>query len=115
MEGTASCVERRGRKRDLPAARASRAFLVDAGGHAADFRYFAEGAGGHLFMVTMVDPRRGLLKLIFSPHQAGEVEELLRVMRGAFGITWRAWPSAELPAVGGAQAPGDIPGAEERL
>ena len=45
------------------------------------FRYLLEGGGGHLAMLTVLDPAKGLFKLLFSPHQRGELLELLEGMK----------------------------------
>ena len=41
------------------------------------FRYLLEGGGGHLCMLTVLDPAKALFKLLFSPHQREEVAALL--------------------------------------
>ena len=45
------------------------------------FRYLLEGGGGHLAMLTVLDPKRALFKLLFSPHQREDLLELLAGMR----------------------------------
>ncbi|WP_420538691.1 DUF4911 domain-containing protein [Mailhella massiliensis] len=45
------------------------------------FRYLLEGGGGHLAMLTVLDPKKALFKLLFSPHQREELLELLGGMR----------------------------------
>jgi len=66
----------------LPAAIASDMLLIRiAPGDTGLFRYLLEGGGGHLAMLTVLDPGQALFKLIFSPHQREELEELLSSIR----------------------------------
>lgn len=78
----------------LPAAAESGAFLVrvPSGQAMAMFRYCLEADGHGLAMATVIDPQRGIIKLLFSPHQKGELEELLESLRPELGLEWRPWP-----------------------
>ncbi|WP_298068066.1 DUF4911 domain-containing protein [uncultured Mailhella sp.] len=66
----------------LPAAAASEILLIriapcDTG----LFRYILEGGCGHLTMLTVLDPKAALFKILFSPHQRDEVFRLLDCIR----------------------------------
>ena len=56
------------------------------------FRYLLEGGGGHLAMLTVLDPAKGLFKLLSSPHQRGELLELLEGMRRTVPFEVQTWP-----------------------
>jgi hypothetical protein len=44
-------------------------------------RYLLEGVGGHLAMITVLDPQQGIFKLLSSPHQKDEVQSFLDSIR----------------------------------
>ena len=80
----------------LPAAGASETLLIriaplDTG----LFRYLLEGGGGHLTMLTVLDPRKALFKLLFSPHQREETLALLEGMRRTVPFDVLEWPFKE--------------------
>ena len=54
------------------------------------FRYLLEG--GELTMLTVLDPKLALFKLLFSPHQREEVLALLEGMRQTVPFEVREWP-----------------------
>ena len=56
------------------------------------FRYLLEGGGGHLAMLTVLDPAKGLFKLLFSPHQRGELLEFLEGMKRTVPFEVQDWP-----------------------
>lgn len=56
------------------------------------FRYLLEGGGGHLAMLTVLDPRKALFKLLFSPHQREELVALLEGMRETVPFEMQDWP-----------------------
>lgn len=56
------------------------------------FRYLLEGGGGHLAMLTVLDPAAALFKLLFSPHQKEELLALLESMKSAVPFEVRPWP-----------------------
>lgn len=65
----------------LPVAEYSQMLLIrSAPGDTGLFRYLLEGAGGHLAMLTVLDPRKALFKLLFSPHQREELLAFLESM-----------------------------------
>lgn len=77
----------------LPAAGASEMLLIRiAPRDTGLFRYLLEGGGGHLAMLTVLDPRAALFKLLFSPHQREELEALLESMRKTVPFEVRRWP-----------------------
>ncbi len=68
----------------LPAATFSDTVVIRvAPGDTGLFRYVLEGAGGHLAMLTVLDPKAATFRLLFSPHQSGELFEMLESMRSA--------------------------------
>ena len=56
------------------------------------FRYLLEGGGAHLAMLTVLDPRKALFKLLFSPHQREELFELLEGMQKTVPFEMSPWP-----------------------
>ena len=56
------------------------------------FRYLLEGGGEHLAMLTVLDPAKALFKLLFSPHQRGELLALLEGMRHTVPFEIHDWP-----------------------
>lgn len=56
------------------------------------FRYLLEGGGGHLAMLTVLDPKKALLKLLFSPHQREELRLFLASMEGSVFFQVLEWP-----------------------
>lgn len=83
-----------GRKpRRLPAAVSSEIFLVRiAPRDTGLFRYLLEGGGEHLAMITVIDPGKALLKVLFSPHQREELELLLEGMKRTVPFEFFPWP-----------------------
>ena len=76
----------------LPAASVSEALLIRiAPGDTGLFRYLLEG-GDHLCMLTVLDPKVALFKLLFSPHQREEVMALLDSMRQTVPFEVEEWP-----------------------
>jgi hypothetical protein len=55
------------------------------------FRYLLEG-GDNLAMLTVLDPKKALFKLLFSPHQRGEVRAFLGSMRQTVPFEVQEWP-----------------------
>ena len=55
------------------------------------FRYLLEG-GDQLAMLTVLDPKKALFKLLYSPHQRGELMALLDSMRQTVPFEVEAWP-----------------------
>ena len=85
----------------LPAAGASEMLLIRiAPRDTGLFRYLLEG-GGHLAMLTVLDPRQALFKLLFSPHQREDVLEFLAGMRKTVPFEMQEWPFST-----GGRAPG---------
>ena len=78
----------------LDAAAESEAMLVciPSGAAMAMFRYCLEADGHGLAMATVVDPQRGIVKLLYSPHQREELEEFLGSLQAKLGLEWRPWP-----------------------
>ncbi|HJD96659.1 MAG TPA: DUF4911 domain-containing protein [Mailhella massiliensis] len=56
------------------------------------FRYLLEGGGGHLAMLTVLDPKKALFKLLFSPHQREELFTLLESMGKTVPFDVSDWP-----------------------
>ena len=76
----------------LPAAVASEILLIRiAPGDTGLFRYLLEG-GDHLSMLTVLDPKAALFKLLFSPHQREEVMALLDSIRQTVPFDVQEWP-----------------------
>ena len=70
-----------------PAADRSRVFLIRlAPADAVLFRYLLEGAGGHLAMLTVLDPASALVKLLFSSDQETELRRFLSFVETLFPI-----------------------------
>lgn len=77
----------------LPAAGTSEMLLIRiAPRDTGLFRYLLEGGGGHLAMLTVLDPHAALFKLMFSPHQREELAELLESMHRTVPFDVRPWP-----------------------
>lgn len=77
----------------LPAAGTSEMLLIRiAPRDTGLFRYLLEGGGGHLAMLTVLDPGKALFKILFSPHQREELEELLEGMRQTVPFDVLDWP-----------------------
>ena len=57
------------------------------------FRYLLEG-GDNLAMLTVLDPKKALFKLLFSPHQREELLDFLESMRQAVPFEVQEWPFA---------------------
>ena len=90
----------------LPAARMSEMLLIRiAPRDTGLFRYLMEGGGGHLVMLTVLDPRKALFKLLFSPHQREEVEALLESMRKTVPFDVENWPFPTEPDGGSRRTP----------
>lgn len=87
----------------LPAAAESGVIIVHvpAGQAMAMFRYCLEADGHGLAMATVIDPQRGIIKLLFSPHRKGELEELLESLRPVLGLEWHDRPRPVLGADAG--------------
>ena len=56
------------------------------------FRYLLEGGGEHLAMLTVLEPKTALFKLLCSPHQREELDELLASMRQTVPFEVLEWP-----------------------
>ena len=105
---------RRRRPLALPAARASGMLLIRiAPGDPGLFRYLLEGGGEHLAMLTVLDPKQALFKLLFSPHQRERLDDLLDSMRQTVPFAIEEWPFAG-PAVPNAPEPQLPPGGKAR-
>ena len=88
---------RRRRPLALPAARASGMLLIRiAPGDTGLFRYLLEGGGEHLAMLTVLDPKKALFKLLFSPHQRERLDALLASMRQTVPFEIEEWPLSDL-------------------
>ncbi len=78
----------------LPPACHSDVFLIRiAPGDAGLFRYLLEGEGGHIAMLTVLDPKEALLKFSFSPHQRDEAERFLFRIGRTLSFQVQEWPS----------------------
>ena len=85
---------RRRKPVDLPAAVASEALLIRiAPSDTGLFRYLLEG-GDNLAMLTVLDPKKALFKLLYSPHQREEVRAFLESMRQTVPFEVQEWPFA---------------------
>ena len=60
------------------------------------FRYLLEG-GDNLAMLTVLDPKKALFKLLFSPHQCVEVRAFLESMRQTVPFEVQEWPFGSRP------------------
>ena len=91
----------------LPAAGASQMLLIRiAPGDTGLFRYLLEGGGGHLAMLTVLDPKKALFKLLFSPHQREELFELLQGMKQTVPFKMADWPfQTQSPETAGKEDP----------
>lgn len=91
----------------LPAAGASQMLLIRiAPGDTGLFRYLLEGGGGHLAMLTVLDPKKALFKLLFSPHQREELFELLQGMKQTVPFEMADWPfQTQSPETAGKEDP----------
>ena len=72
------------------------------------FRYLLEG-GSHIAMLTVLDPKAALFKLLYSPHQRGELLALLESIRQTVPFEVQEWPFGPC-AAGRAKAPADREG-----
>lgn len=93
----------------LPAVSASEMLLIriapcDTG----LFRYLLEG-GSHIAMLTVLDPKAALFKLLYSPHQRGELMALLESIRQTVPFETQEWPFGPC-AAGRAKDPADREG-----
>ena len=59
------------------------------------FRYILEGFD-NLALFTMLNPRQGLLKLIFSPDQASEVQDALQAIAGLIPLQTLDFPHKQI-------------------
>ncbi len=76
----------------LPAAVASEILLIRiAPGDTGLFRYLLEG-GDNMAMLTVLDPKKALFKLLFSPHQREDVLAFLESMRKTVPFEVQDWP-----------------------
>ena len=94
------------RYKALPAVSASEMLLIriapcDTG----LFRYLLEG-GSHIAMLTVLDPKAALFKLLYSPHQRGELLALLESIRQTVPFEMQEWPFGPC-AAGRAKDPAD--------
>ena len=81
----------------LPAVSASEMLLIRiAPSDTGLFRYLLEG-GDNLAMLTVLDPKKALFKLLFSPHQRGEVRSFLESMRQTVPFEVQEWPFGSCP------------------
>ena len=84
---------RRRKPVSLPAADRSEMLLIRiAPRDTGLFRYLLEGGGEHLAMLTVLEPKTALFKLLFSPHQREDVLALLEGMRETVPFDVRPWP-----------------------
>ena len=85
---------RRRKPVSLPAASASEMLLIRiAPSDTGLFRYLLEG-GDNLAMLTVLDPKKALFKLLYSPHQRCEVSAFLESMRQTVPFDVQEWPFA---------------------
>ena len=85
---------RRRKPVSLPAASTSEVLLIRiAPADTGLFRYLLEG-GDNLAMLTVLDPKKALFKLLFSPHQREEVRAFLESMRQTVPFDVQEWPFA---------------------
>ena len=78
----------------LPAASASEMLLIRiAPSDTGLFRYLLEG-GDNLAMLTVLDPKMALFKLLYSPHQREELRAFLESMRQTVPFEVQEWPFA---------------------
>jgi hypothetical protein len=78
----------------LPAASASEMLLIRiAPSDTGLFRYLLEG-GDNLAMLTVLDPKKALFKLLYSPHQREELKAFLESMRQTVPFEVQEWPFA---------------------
>ena len=98
----------------LPAADASEMLLIRiAPGDTGLIRYLLEGGGGHLCMLTVLDPAKALFKLLFSPHQREEVAALLESMSRTVSLEIESWPFSDAGQRFRFVRPGDMPAASD--
>lgn len=87
-----ACARRRKPVR-LPAADRSEMLLIRiAPRDTGLFRYLLEGGGEHLAMLTVLEPKTALFKLLFSPHQREDVLALLEGMWKTVPFDVSPWP-----------------------
>ena len=85
---------RRRKPVSLPAASASEMLLIRiAPSDTGLFRYLLEG-GDNLAMLTVLDPKKALFKLLYSPHQREELRAFLESMRQTVPFDVQEWPFA---------------------
>ena len=83
---------RRRKPVSLPAARASEMLLIRISPRDTGlFRYLLEG-GDNLAMLTVLDPKKALFKLMYSPHQREELRAFLDSMHHAVSFEVLDWP-----------------------
>jgi len=83
---------RRRKPVSLPAARASEMLLIRISPRDTGlFRYLLEG-GDNLAMLTVLDPKKALFKLMYSPHQREELRAFLDSMHHAVPFEVLEWP-----------------------
>ncbi|WP_458400692.1 DUF4911 domain-containing protein [Mailhella sp.] len=76
----------------LPAASTSEMLLIRISPRDTGlFRYLLEG-GDNLAMLTVLDPKKALFKLMYSPHQREELRAFLDSMRQAVPFEVLDWP-----------------------
>ena len=76
----------------LPAASTSEMLLIRISPRDTGlFRYLLEG-GDNLAMLTVLDPKKALFKLMYSPHQREELRAFLDSMRHAVPFEVLDWP-----------------------
>ena len=101
-----ACARRRKPVR-LPAADRSEMLLIRiAPRDTGLFRYLLEGGGEHLAMLTVLEPKTALFKLLFSPHQREELFELLQGMKQTVPFEMADWPfQTQSPETAGKEDP----------
>ena len=88
---------RRRKPVSLPAASTSEMLLIRISPRDTGlFRYLLEGGGEHLAMLTVLDPKKALFKLLFSPHQRERLDALLASMRQTVPFEIEEWPLSDL-------------------
>ena len=83
---------RRRKPVSLPAASTSEMLLIRISPRDTGlFRYLLEG-GDNMAMLTVLDPKKALFKLLFSPHQREDVRSFLGSMRQTVPFEVQEWP-----------------------
>ena len=91
----------------LPAASSSEMLLIRiAPSDTGLFRYLLEGED-NLAMLTVLDPKQALFKLLFSPHQREEMFAILESMRQTVPFEIQEWPFAPCRGKEAIPGPGD--------